>query len=280
MANETLSTSIDEFSQILIAEARLVSANAQDLSTLVTRRDMTPGQISVRFPKFANQNATALTQGAEVANSVISTTGVVLTPDVNASWGTTVTDLASFTSGQQAADFGRLAADAINKKKNADIFALNDGFSNSIGSTGTDLTFALVRQGVKDLRKRGATGPIYLVMTHEVAYDLASDIEKNKTGILSEEAKERMFSGLINSDLTIAGAVPVVVTSGIDESGDVKCGLYSRDALGMAVAWDFRVEVQRNARKVGYDLIVSSAYAVGEIDDTMGIEIIADGEDA
>ena len=279
MAGETLSTSVDELAAIAIAEARMVAQNRQDLTKLLTPRMLKQNEISARFPKYSSQSAAALTQGSDATNSEVTTTGVVLTPDVNAVWSTMTTDLSVFNE-QQFADYGRLAADAIIKKKNADTFALFDGFSVSLGTTNVDVTVALVKQGVKKLLQAGATGPIYFVFTPEVWEDFTADlITSGNASLVSDNMKDKILSGAIDQGFTLFGAIPVCATSGISEVGDVKCGLFTREALGYASKWDFKFEVQRRSKAVGWDITASAAYAVGEIDDAMGIELLVDGAD-
>lgn len=282
MANETISTSIDELSSIAIAEARLVAASRQDLTRLCTMREVPAGNISVRFPKYTNQSAAALSEGSDASNTEIVTTGVVLTPATNAVISTMISDLAAHNAPQVVADFGRIAADAILKKKNADVFALFDGFSVAIGTSDTDLTVATLRAGVKKLLQKNAVGEIYLVITPEVWEDLWTDMASTSgsNALISDRARDAIMSGIVDPSIRIHGAVPVVVTSGISETGDVKCGLFTREALGYAFAWDFKVEFQRRSKGVGWDVTASSAYAVGEIDDNMGIEVLCDGADA
>lgn len=278
MANETISTSIDELASIAVAEARLVAQNRIDLTRTLTVRDVPVGSISARFPKYTAQSAAALTEGNSASNTELTTTGVVLTPSTNAVWKTVVTDIAGHAAPQLFTDIGRIGADAILKKKNQDIFALYDGFSNEVGTINTDLTLTTVRAGVKKLIQNGATGDIYLVITPEVLEDFYADLASQSAGgaAISDNTRDAVLRGEMP---LVYGVRPLVVTSGISEAGDVKCGLYTAQALGYASMWDFKVEIARNAAAVGYDVVVSSAYAVGEIDDTQGVEVLCDGAD-
>jgi len=279
-AIETITTDIDELSSIVIAEARLTIQNRQDLRTLLTQRTISPGQNSVRFPKYANQTAAAITEGSAISLSKVTTTGIVLTPGVNAAWGMTITDMANLTSPQAAADLGRIAGDAILTKINKDIFALFDGFSTTLGSSNTDLTLANIRAAKKKLLQANAPGPHYFVFTPEVWEDLHTQLQASgATNLLSDRAKDALLAGVIDTDISFFGLVPVCVTSGISEVGDVKCGAFSPLALGYVEAWDFKVLTSQNTFKVGTDISVSSSYAVGEIDDAFGIELLADGAD-
>lgn len=280
MANETITTSIDELAKYAIAEARLVQKNRQDLKEYLTQRIMGEGELAVRFPKYANQTATSLSEGSQVANSEVTTAGTLLTPGVGAAWATFITDLAKLASPQAWVDFGRIAADAIIAKRNRDIFALFDGFSTTVGTSNTDLTVAVLRTGVKKLLKAGGAGPIFFVFTPEVWDNLMANLASTSgaNSIVSDAMKDKILGGAVDMNYTLFGAIPICCTSGVDESGDVKCGLFRREALGYAEAWDFKFEVQRQAKGVGWDIVATAGYAVGEIDDTQGVEVIADGE--
>lgn len=278
MANETLTTSINELSNIAVQEARLATSNLVDLRNFVMRRNVAEGSESARFPLYADGSATTLTEGADATRTAITTTGVVLTPDVNAHFSSRITDLASHNAPQIIADFGRVAGRAILRKINADIFATFDDFTTAIGSTGVDLTIAVVRSGIKTLMKKGFVNPV-LVISPEVWDDLMTDAATTDAGnnIISDSMRDAVARG---EQVPFYGATLIVV-NGIDETADVKCGLYdAANAIGYAESWDVRVEFQRSAVGVGWDAVASSAYEVGVVNANAGIEILADGEDA
>lgn len=285
MAGETLSTSIDELSSIAVAEALLAMQNMQDLRKILTRRDLEPGHISVRFPKYGLLTAAALTQGADIGNTELTTTGAVATPVVKAALSTVLTDLATHAAPQIIADFAKIAASAIQAKINADIFALCDGFATSIGTTDTDINATLLRTASKKLLQAGAPGPFYFLGTPEVFEDLLVDMASTTNGtnnLVSDRMKDAILSGTIDTSIRIYGCVPVCVTSSISEVGDVKCGVLSGSALGFAgkKGEEVLIEIVRRPRAVGWDAVASSTYDVVEVMDTFGVEIIADGIDA
>lgn len=283
MANETIASSVNELASTAVAEARLVMRNRQDLRNLCVRRNLANGQENIRFPKYANLTAAAQSnEGQDQANQEWTTTGVVLTPAVNAMVTTRISDLAAHNSPQTMIDFGRAAGEAILKKINADIFALFDGFSTAVGSTGVDITNDTIRQAVTKLLQANAPEPYYFGFTPEVWQDWMAYLTTSGQGanVLSDEAKNKIVARVVDPSITIHGVVPVLITSGVSEAGDLKCGIWSQWALGYAEAWDIKVEPQRASKGVGTDFTASTAYAVGEIDDTMGVEVLVDGADA
>lgn len=275
MADEILTTSIDELAAIAVAEANLSLRNNIDLTSLITRRDLAPGQISVRFPVYGSVAAAALTEGSEAANTAVTTTGVVLTPTTNAVIAHAITDLADHSAPQLMADLGLKAANAIRKKRNADIFALFAGFSTVLGATTVDITEALILQAKKKLFQNDADGYPYLVMTPEVMEDLWTLYSLN-TNNTADNVRTAIYAG----EMPVIYGVKPFVINGVDETGDVKCGMFTKEALGVAFAWEIKVEIQRRAKLVGYDFVASSAYAVGEINDGYGVELLVDGADA
>lgn len=274
--NATISTSINELASIAIAEAQLTRQNISDLSTLLTFRAVAPGQISARFPVYGSQDASQLTEGDVISSTEVTTTGTTLTPTTNATWGTVVTDVGSHAAPQIFADIGRIGMSAIIKKKNADIFALFDGFTtNTVGSGGSDISEATILAAITKLENQNAMRPYYLVITPEVKMDLLTLYSAN-TNIAALSQRDDTMTGEMPE---IYGVRPIVVTSGISQVGDIKCGMFTREALGFAEEWDFKIEIQRENMTVGWAVAVTASYAVGEINDKQGVEVLVDGAD-
>jgi hypothetical protein len=275
----TTTTTIAELMEVGVKEARFTSKNRQDLTKLCERETLKPGEISKKFPKMTGSVASELAEGADATPEALTGSGPTLTPHMGAVWSTFLSDLSNLGNSLMQKS-GRQAADAVLTKKNRDMFALFAGFSQSLGALDTAVTEAVVRQAVKLLTKAGGNSPIYWVFTVEV-WSQIIDIFKASTGLnnlLSDRAKDAIMSGKIDEGITIWGCVPVMCNSGIDESAGVTTGLFRKEALGYLTAWDYKFEVQRRARAVGSDIIASSAYRLGEVDDTQGVKILTLGE--
>jgi hypothetical protein len=52
--------------------------------------------------------------------------------------------------------------------------------------------------------------------------------------------------------------------------------MFHRDALGLAMMQDLKIEVQRDASLRADEIVATAVYGVGELQDSYGIEIIAD----
>lgn len=278
MADETTTAQVDDLSGIAIQEARLTAQNSSQLTDFITVKQVPPGNSTVRFPLWPGLTAAALTEGNDVANSAAATSSVEIAHTTNAVWATVVTDIAVHDAEALFAGLGQAAASAIVQKKNADIFALFDGFTtNAIGTTNVDITEALVREGVKKLMQQSINPaePIYMVITPEVFEDLMALYSLN-TNNTSDVVRDAVYRG---EAPPIYGVRTVLHTSGIDESGDLKCGMFTRDALAMAVGWDMKLEVARRVRAVGWDFVMSASYTAAELNDLHGVEMLVDGAD-
>lgn len=278
MADELVTASVDDLSGIAIQEARLTAQNSSQLTDFITVKQVPTGFSAARFPLWPGLSASSLTEGDDVANTAVSTSGVEISHTTNAVFATVVTDIAVHDAEELFAKLGKAAASAIVQKKNADIFALFDGFTtNAIGTTNVDITEALVREGKKKLMQQSilANEPIYMVITPEVFEDLMALYSLN-TNNTSDVVRDAVYRG---EAPPIYGVHTVLHTSGIDESADLKCGMFTRDALAMSVGWDMKLEVARRVRAIGWDFVMSSSYTAAELDDKHGVEMLVDGAD-
>jgi len=56
--------------------------------------------------------------------------------------------------------------------------------------------------------------------------------------------------------------------------------MFSREAIGMVVKWDPRIEIQRDASLRGYEVIMTTAYGIDTIDANFGCSMLLDNADA
>jgi len=121
---------------------------------------------------------------------------------------------------------------------------------------------------------------LYCVLHPAIAYDLKAALTTSGntpfvSGAYSEVSNQAMREGFIG---TLSG-VPVFETSNLANTGttgDYKCGLFHREALGLAMMGDIQIETQRRASFLGDDIVASCNYAVGELYDGYGIQLFND----
>ena len=94
-------------------------------------------------------------------------------------------------------------------------------------------------------------------------------------GLDTDISNEALRSGFIG---TLFG-VPVFETANMADTGtagDYKGAMFHRDALGLAMMQDLKIEVQRDASLRADEIVATAVYGVAELQDSYGIEIGAD----
>jgi N4-gp56 family major capsid protein len=238
---------------------------------------------SVKVPIYPIQTAAAYTGSAdtEITNSTVTADSATLTLGTVA-LRTMVSDLARNSAASNiVADMGRLFGEAIARKIDTDLTALFSSFSTVIGNATTTITPAAIFQAVATLRSAGVPSTdLYCVLHPAIAYDLKAALTTTGnnpfvSGAYSEVSNQAMREGFVG---TLSG-VPVFETSNLANTGttgDYKCGLFHREALGLAMMGDIQIETQRRASFLGDDIVASCNYAVGELYDGYGIQLFND----
>ena len=277
MANESTSSTLSELYTEIVAEALFVASEKSIMRPLVKNYAISGGGKSVEVPIYAAVSAAAVSEASDLYNTAINPTSVTITASENGIM-TTLTDLARNAAPRNvAADIGRLFGEAIAKKQDTDLTALFDGFSTAVGSGSTALTAALVFQSIANVRNAGVSmDGVSAVLHPMVAYDLKANLTNtfaNANG--NDLANEALRNGFVGR----LGGVPIYETTNIDNdgtAGDYKQGVFHKDALGLAMMQDLKIETQRDASLRADEIVATSVYGVGELNDTYGVELHSD----
>jgi N4-gp56 family major capsid protein len=276
MASESTTTSLNDLLPSIVAEAMFVANERSIMRNLVKGYDIPMGNgKTITVPRYPVQSAAALTEGTDLSNTEVTTDGATLTVS-EVGLMATVTDLARMTSASNViSDVGRVIGEAVAKKMDQDLIGLFSGFSSTVGSASSALTAATVAQGLATLRANAVPGDeIFAVVHPYVAYDLKANLTNTfanpNPGIIQNEA---MASGYVG---TLFG-VPVFESANItDTDGDSTGAIFHRQALGLAMLQDIKIETQRDASLRADELVATAVYGVGELYDTYGVGILAD----
>ena len=279
MAGST-TTTLNDLLPAIVAEAMFVASERSIMRGLVKNYSLSQGQgKTVTVPIYPTVSAAAVTEGDEVDNTAVSTSGATLTVATNAI-RTLVTDLAVASSASNVvADLGKVFGEGIARKIDADLLALFDGFStNALGDGSTAITPAVIFQAVAKLRTAGVPlEGIVCVLHPAIAYDLKAALTTGGNtafyaAAMGPVANQAMQEGFIGQ---LAG-VPVFESANMANTGtagDFKGGVFHRDALGLAMIGDIQIETQRRASFLGTDVVASCHYGVGELYDGYGVEL-------
>jgi N4-gp56 family major capsid protein len=277
MAGSTTSTLNDLLPQI-VAEAMFVAQERSIMRGLVKNYTLAPAQgKTVTVPIYPVQTAAAVTEGNEIDNTAVSTSGATLTVST-VGIRTLLTDLARVSAASNVvADMGRLFGEAIAKKIDTDLVTLFSSFTGNVGGASTALSAAVVAQSVAKLRAASVPSDALAVVVHPyVAYDLKANLTNTfanpNAGMLQNEA---MMQGYVG---TLFG-VPVYENANVPDTGtagDYTGAIFHRDALGLAMIGDINIETQRRASYIGDDIVGTCHYAVGVLYNAYGQAIISD----
>ena len=278
MANESTTSSLNDLLPSIVAEALFVAQERSIMRGLVRNftLPMSSGT-TITVPVYPKQTAAGVNEGTDLTNTSIATSGAVLTVG-EVGIMTTVTDLARNASASNViADVGRLFGEAIAAKIDKDLTALFAGFSTGDGDYTTQITAASIFKAVAKLRGQGVDpAGCFCVLHPEIAYDLKSALTTGGSTAafgggygVSDVANEAMRMGYVGM---LAG-VPVYETSNIDyvsAAGDFPGAVFHRDALGLAMMQDIKIETQRDASLRADELVATAVYGVGELYDGYG----------
>jgi HK97 family phage major capsid protein len=277
MANESTSSTLSELYTEIVAEALFVASEQSIMRPLVKNYAITGGGKSVEVPIYAAVSAAAVNEATDLSNTAINPSSVTITASENGIM-TTLTDLARNSAPRNvAADIGKLFGEAIAKKIDTDLTALFDGFSTAVGAADAALTVAKLFESVANLRNSAVPiSDVSAVLHPMVAYDLKANLTNTFANSNANDlANEALRNGFVGR---VAG-VPIFETSNLANTGttgDYKNGVFHRDALGLAMMQDLKIETQRDASLRADEIVATAVYGVGELHDSYGIELLAD----
>ena len=278
----TNTTTLNDLLPSIVAEALFVASEKSIMRGLVRNYSLGAGQgKTVTVPIYPKVTAAALTEATAPTFTAVSTDGAVLTVS-EVGLTAQVSDLALMASSSNVvADIGRLFGEAVARKMDTDLMALFMALSTStVGGVTTTATPALIFQAIAKLRSQGydTSNDCAIVLHPNVAYDVASVL----TSTFAAPASAIGNSALENGFMGMIGGVPVYqsslvpVETGGSAAGDYACAVFHKDAFGLAIMQDIRIESQREATKRGFDIVGSAIYGVGELYDAAGVRMIFD----
>ena len=275
MANETTSSTISELYTEIVAEALFVASEQSIMRNLVRNYTIAGGGKSVEVPIYANVSASAVNEATDLSNTAINPTSVTITAS-EVGIMTTLTDLARNSASRNVAgDIGRLFGESIARKIDADLSALFTGFSTERGGgAGNELTVQDLFEASADLRTANAPAPYYGVFHPKQIFNVKKSLTNTFVGRDTELSNEAMRSGFVGN---IAG-IQIFESSNVsvDGSDDSIGGVFSQDALALAMMQDLKIESQRDASLRADELVATAVFGVSEIHDSYGVKLTAD----
>ena len=273
MANESTSSTLSELYTEIVAEAQFVASEKSIMRNLVKNYAISGGGKAVEVPVYAQVSAAAVSEATDLSNTAIDPTSVTITAS-EVGVMTTLTDLARNSAPRNVAgDIGKLFGEALARKQDADLTALFDGFSVTLGDGTTAISPAVIFNALSTLRANALPANECAVVVHpKIAYDLKSGLTNTFAGLDTETSNEALRAGFVG---TLAG-MRIFETSNMANTGtagDYKGGAFHKDALAIAMMQDVKIETQRDASLRADEIVATSVYGVGEIHDSYGVQL-------
>jgi N4-gp56 family major capsid protein len=279
MAGSTTVT-LNDLLPTIIQEALFVANERSIMRGLVKNYSLGMAQgKTIQVPIYPVQTAAALTEGNEFDNTAVSTD--VATFNIGqVGIRTLVTDLAVQASASNViADLGQLFGNAIAKKIDQDLMGQFQNFTtNTIGSSSTTITAALVMQGITKLKNTGVpTEGLACVLHPSVAYDLKAALTNQGAvaftgGAYGAVANQAMMDGYVGNlfgmQVFESSNAPLIAGGA---AGDYAGAIFHRDARGFGLMRDIQIETQRRASYLGTDVVASAMYGVGTVYEGYGV---------
>lgn len=273
----TNTTTLNDLLPSIVAEALFVASEKSIMRGLVRNYTLSPGQgKTVTVPIYPKQTAAALTEGTAPSFTAISTDGATLTVS-EVGLTAQISDLAIMASSSNViSDIGRLFGEAIARKMDADLLALANSLSVTVGGVSTAATPALLFQAIAKLRAQGydTANDCAIVLHPNVAYDVASVLTSTfaaPASMVGNDALRNGFMGMLGGVPVYQSSLVAQSTASSNATGDYANLILHRDAFGLAMMQDIKIESQREATKRGFDLVGSAIYGVGELYDAAGV---------
>jgi len=273
----TNTTTLNDLLPSIVAEALFVASERSIMRGLVRNYTLSAGQgKTVTVPIYPKQTAAALTEGTAPTFTAISTDGATLTVS-EVGLTAQISDLAIMASSSNViSDIGRLFGEAIARKMDTDLLALANSLSVTVGGVSTTGTPALIFQAIAKLRAQGydTANDCAIVLHPNVAYDIASTLTSTfaaPASMVGNDALRNGFMGMLGGVPVYQSSLVAQSTASSNASGDYANLIMHRDAFGLAMMQDIKIESQREATKRGFDLVGSAIYGVGELYDAAGV---------
>ena len=273
MAESTTST-LSHLITPLIQEVLYVSSERSIMRGLVRNFKVPANSGKVlQVPIYPTVTATAPGEASDLSSTTVTTTSQDITLVENGIM-VELTDLSRATSETDVVrDLGRLLGEAIARKMDTDLTALFDGFSTEVGDGTAVTNAAAIFNAVSSLRENAVPNTDLACVVHpKIAYDIKAGLSATFANPNPGVGNEALRSGFVG---TIAG-VPVYETSNMSNTGNAgeyKGAVFHKDALGLAILNDLKIEIQRDASKRSQEIVATAVYGVKELQDTYGVEL-------
>ena len=282
MANSTTTTLNDLISPI-VQEAMFVASESSIMPGLVKQFTVPANagkvlQIPLYPVNTIASDAGEATDLAGGANDVAVSTGVANIELTEAGIMTVLTDMArNHSVSNVVADLGKLFGEAIAKRHDRALTGLFSSFTSQIGAAGDELEVKDLFEAYATLKANAVPGPYFGVFNPKSIYNIKktltnSFVNPNASSVVNQAMTEGYVGRIAGIDIFESSNVVE------DSATGVTNGVFSRDALGLAVAQNINIETQRDASLRAEEVVASTRYGVSVLHNSYGIKVLGDNQ--
>jgi len=284
------SSSLSDMSKIIIASAIANIEPAGPTNQLVSRYDIPKGAKQVNVPIWGRNDAAALTEGVDISTPQQLSVSVT---SITASEHGIMTFVSVRLTRQNNEDIlshvGEVQGGALGRLLEDDLIVLFDGFSNSIGSAGSLLTFYHVAGAVSYLKTDNDSsygmapgtpnGVFHPEQIRGFVQEMTGIQAGGTTGMAAQPIPEGVTAEVVKNYFRgneKAFGVPIF-QSGVlsrDGSGDTKGAIFVPQAIALAMAHEMEAENERDASLRGTEVVMVGEWGESEIADPWGVEML------
>jgi N4-gp56 family major capsid protein len=281
MAN-TNTTTLNDLIANVVQEALFVSSERSIMRGLVKNYNVPKNTgLTLQVPIYPAQTAQDLVEATDMdtgASDVAVSSNVATITLAEVGIMTTVSDLAlNHSVSNVIADLGKLFGEAVAKKIDQKLTALFSGFSTygfgSATDTQTDLTAAGLFKAAATLKSAAVPGPYFGVFHPKAIYNVKKTltntfVNPNASAVVNQAMSEGFVGRIAGIDIYESSNVAE------DSATSVVNGVFSRDALGLAIGQDIKISTQRDESKRATEVVCTAVLGVKELHDTYGCQVV------
>ncbi len=238
--------------------------------------------LTVEFPKWPLLTAADLTDAVDMSNTAVNTTSTLITSD-EAGIMITVTDLLLNGAGLGGLEpFAVELGKALANKIDTDLLSAASSLTNSVGTSGSNMTEANFLSAIYTLELGNAKGPFVAVLHPYQVSNLRSAIAATTGAVWGGPSAPALDLGSLG---TLYG-VDVVQSSNcasvnvnVDRQG-VMMPLGNQSGLAYVLKSSAKTELQRDASLRATEVVVTAVYGYGCVNTAAngGVKIITKHE--
>ena len=175
------------------------------------------------------------------------------------------------------ADLGKLFGEAIAKRHDRALTGLFTEFDTTIGEDSDEIEVKDLFEAYATLKANAVPGPYFGVFNPKAIYNVKKTltntfVNPNPANVVNQAMTEGFIGRIAGIDIFESSNV-VEASSGVSRNA-----VFSRDALGLAVAQNINIETQRDASLRAEEVVASTRYGVSVLHNSYGVKVIGDNQ--